>query len=109
MKPSNYEGLLSVLEDIAETAAVYGEEQQRTIGRVKYAQKFVEELLQDAQREAVQNYAKWLLKTKESGTGDEAFKNQHIVTLLHLKADPPVMITSDSHKDDKQDGGDSDE
>ncbi len=47
MKEDKYEGLLSVLEDIAETAAVYGDDQQRTIGRIKYAKKFIEALIQE--------------------------------------------------------------
>lgn len=51
MKPSDTEGLVSVLEDIAETAAVYGDEQQRTVGRVKYAHKFVDQLIREAVRE----------------------------------------------------------
>lgn len=42
------EGLLSVLEDIAETSAVYGDEQQRTVSRISYAKKFVRQLLNEA-------------------------------------------------------------
>lgn len=42
------EGLLSVLEDIAETAAVYGDEQQRTVSRINYAKKFVSQLVDEA-------------------------------------------------------------
>lgn len=42
------EGLLSVLEDIAETSAIYGEEQGRTVSRISYAKKFVSQLVNNA-------------------------------------------------------------